>query len=184
MKKLTIALLLVLAGCAGQTVQTNYYLMRQSPIPETRQLKPSAEYSLANVTIATYIDQAGIVMETPSGEFRAAHYSLWAEPLRQSVQSFLARAISSDYGEDVLPKSIAEAPTSIHIRVDQLHGTNTGKALLVAVWWLRNDDELVSSHQFSRTLPLRADGYAALVEAEKALLNDLGSAVAKSLTKP
>ena len=184
MKKLTIALLLILAGCAGQPATTNYYLLRQATLPETRQLQPSAEYGLANVTIATYIDQPGLVMETPSGEYRAARYSQWAEPLRQSVQSFLAREISRDYGEDILPLRVSETPTGVHIRIDQLHGTNTGEALIAAVWWLRNDDGLLASHQFSKKVGLKSDGYAALVEAEESLLSELGSAVAKTLAKP
>ena len=47
---------LLLVGCASTSVETQYYLLRQQQVIETRELKPSTDFSFGNVTVAAYID--------------------------------------------------------------------------------------------------------------------------------
>jgi uncharacterized lipoprotein YmbA len=101
--------------------------------------------------------------------------------MHQSVRSFLQREISIQLGEDLFPVGMSSAETVLDIRVDQLHGTHDGEAVLFAYWWLRKGDEILAPHQFGKTLALKSDGYAALVEAEKALLNSLAREIADKL---
>ena len=62
----------LLVGCAGQPEQPSHYLIRTSQHLDTRQLSPSAEFSLGNVVIASYIDQPGLVLETDDGRIEVA----------------------------------------------------------------------------------------------------------------
>lgn len=176
-----IALLLLLAACSGQPVDTHYYLLRGDQLPESRTLTASGDYALGNVIIAAYIDQPGIALETGGGKMRPALHHQWAEPMRQSVRSFLQREISTLLGEDVFPVGMSSADTVLDIRVDQLHGTDDGQAVLFAYWWLRRGDDILQPHQFGKTLALKTDGYAALVDAEKALLSSLARQIADTL---
>ena len=181
MKCVSIALLLLLAACSSQPVDTHYYLLRGDHLPESRSLTASGDYALGNVDIAGYIDQPGIALETGGGQIRPALHHQWAEPLHQSARSFLQREISTLLGEDVFPVRMSAAETVLDIRIDQLHGTDDGKAVLLAYWWLRRGDEILKPHQFGKSLALKSDGYAALVEAEKALLNSLARQIADTL---
>ena len=76
---------------------------------------------------------------------------------------------------------MSSADTVLDIRVDQLHGTDDGQAVLFAYWWLRRGDDILQPHQFGKTRALKTDGYAALVDAEKALLSSLARQIADTL---
>ena len=71
----------------------------------------------------------------------------------------------------------------IDLRIDELHGTVANGAKLVAYWHILDTKErkVISEHGFVQTQALKADGYAALVVAEKQLLRQLAKAVAASL---
>ncbi len=101
--------------------------------------------------------------------------------MRQGVRFFLQREISAALGKDLFPKALSSADTIIEIRVDQLHGTNDGQAIILAYRWLRKDGEVKSPHQFGETSPLRRSGYAALAGAERTLLKDLAANITKTL---
>ena len=184
MKITSLLLVLLLAGCASQSVETSFYLMRSSNDMETRQLNPSTDFSLGAVVLASYIDQPGLLMETMDGEIRAAQYNLWAEPAYEGVRNELMVEISQAKGEDILPTNITSTEIVLDIRLDQLHGTNKGTAKLVAYWWLRRGTEMLSAYKFAQEHPLATDGYSALVEAEKALLAQLAKQIATTLVVP
>ena len=146
---LLLVVVVLLAGCASQPIESKYYLMRSQQDMVTRQLNPSRDFAIGTVVIASYIDQPGLLIETQSGEVRAARHHLWAEPVYESVHTELTVGIGQAKGEDILPASLSNAKTVIDIRIDQLHGTSDGKAKLVAYWWLRQDEDVVSVYQFA-----------------------------------
>ena len=176
-----LLLLTLLVGCSSTTIDTQYYLLRQQHVFESRELKPSPDFSLGSVDIASYIDQPGLMLEVGNGQVRPAQYHQWAEPLHNSVRVFLQREISLQLGTDVFPAAYSPASTSIEIRVDQLHGTNDGKALLLAYWWTIQDGEIQSIFQYTETETLTADGYAALANAEEVLLSGFAKSIADTL---
>jgi uncharacterized lipoprotein YmbA len=181
MKIASILLLISLAACSSQPVDTHYYLLRGDRVPETRPLVASPDFSLGKVTVAPYIDQPGMVLEVAVGQMRPALHHQWAEPMRESVRIFLQREISEQLGADLFSQAMSQADTAVDIRIDQLHGTYDGKVVLVAYWWLRRGDELLEPNQFGERQTLQSDGYQALVDAEKALLDKLASQIAGRL---
>lgn len=181
MKVASLLLVVLLLGCASQTIEPRYYLLRSNQDLESRQLSPSKDFSMGNVVIAAYIDQPGLLMETDDGEVRSARHNLWAEPVYEGVRNFLLVEIAQAKGEDLLPSRLSNSTTAIDIRIDQLHGTSDGTAHLVAYWWLRRDGEAGTFYRFAESRDLSADGYAALVAAEEALLSELAGKIAASL---
>ena len=181
MKFVTLTVALLLAACSGQPVETQYYLLRTDSPQNSRDLEPSHDYSFGRVTIAAYIEQSGLVLETRAGEIRPAQYHQWAEPMHQSVRNLLIVEVSQALGEDVFPARAGIGDTVVDIRIDQLHGTANGDALLVAYWWLQRDGEVIASYQFAESRDLSRDGYGALANAEQALLVQLAGRIAASL---
>ena len=179
----TIILLasLLLVACSGTPVQTQYYLLRSDLEQRTRDLSPSKHFAMGRIVISPYIDQPGIVLETTQGEVRPALHNQWAEPMRQGLQQFIRVEVSDAVGEDIFPVEYSEGELVFDVRIDQLHGTADGDALLVAYWMIRRGRTPVSSHQFAERKPLRADGYGALANAQKELLSDLSGRIATSL---
>ena len=180
-KTIIIVMALLLAACGGTPVQTQYYLLRSDIEQQSRDLAPSKRFAMGRLLIAPYIEQPGIILETAAGEIRPAMRNQWAEPMHEGLRQFLRIEVSSAVGEDIFPEEYSEGDLAFDIRVDQLHGTAGGDALLVAYWWIRRDGEILSSHQFAETRALARDGYGALVDAEKALLADLTRRIAGTL---
>jgi uncharacterized lipoprotein YmbA len=184
MRVASLLLVVLLSGCAGQTIEPSYYLMRSSHDLQSRQMNPSRDFSMGTVVIASYIDQPGLLMETGEGEIRSARYHLWAEPVYEGVRNQLMVEIAQAKGQDILPANLGNTAIVLDIRIDQLHGTNDGKAKLVAYWWLRRGKDVLSAYQFAEEQALAADGYAALVAAEQALLTELAKKIAATLVTP
>lgn len=181
MKIVSIALLLLLAACSSQPAQVHYYLMRADSVPESQSLAASADYALGSVTIAAYIDQPGMVLEVEGGQIQAALFNKWAEPMTRGVRSFLQVTITKQLGEALFASSESSADTLVEINIDQLHGTNDGKAVLSAYWWLKRDGKVLEAYQVGETIALKSDGYGALADAEQALLARLAKRIATQL---
>ncbi len=181
MKVAYVLLVVLLAGCASQSIEPSYYLLRSKQDLSTGTLSTSKDFSLGTVEIAAYLDQPGLVMETAAGEMRPASQNLWAEPIFDGVRNFLATEIAQTHGQELLPTNLNKNTTVVNIRIDQLHGTLDGKANIVAYWWLVRADEVVALNRFSQSRTLEASGYSALVDAEKILLAELAQKIAASL---
>lgn len=181
MRVASLLLVVLLSACAGQSTEPSYYLLRSDQAMTSRALDPSTQYVLDQITIAPYLNQNGLILETSTGEMRTARYHRWSEPLYEGIRIFLMTEISHAKGEDILMGKIEEADASINVRIDQLHGTNDGRARLVAYWWLQKGSEIEAAYQFAEYRDLGEDGYDALARAEKALLSDLASKIASTL---
>jgi len=177
----SILFLTMLSACSGTPTETHYYLLRDDSMAQSRQLTLSTEYAMGSVTISSYLDRPGLVLETNNGEVRPALKHQWAEPVQESIDNFLRTQISLSMGEDIFPADVSPARNELEIKINQLHGTQDGEALIVAYWWVRNDDKVISAHQFSETRSLNTDGYGALVDAERSLLVALAESIATTL---
>lgn len=183
MKVAPILLLVLLSGCASQTIEPSYYLLRSNMDLQSSKLTTSPDFSLGTVEIAAYLDQPGLVMETTDGQIRPASQNLWAEPIYDGVRNFLATEIAHANGQELLPTKLTKNTTVVNIRIDQLHGTLDGNAQLVAYWWLMREGEVVALNRFSESRTLETSGYSALVDTEKSLLAELAKKIAASLVK-
>jgi len=172
---------ILLVGCASQSIEPSYYLLRSNQDTPSGKLSPSRDFSLGKVEIAAYIDQPGLVMETNDTQIRPASQHLWAEPVYEGVRNYLATEIAQASGYELLPSKLNRDATAVNIRIDQLHGTIDGNAHIVAYWWLVHGDEVVAMNRFADSRALPESGYGALVAAEKTLLTELARQIAASL---
>ncbi len=176
-----LLLALLLGACAGPVTEPQHYLLRGDIAMDSRPLQPATGYGLGAVSVAPYIDQQGLLLETTDGEIRPARHHLWAEPVVEGVRIFLLQQISHDSGVDLIPLAADSDAALINVRIDQMHGTADGEAVLVAYWWLSRDGEAVSGYKFAETRGLDASGYSALAQALRGLLADLAGEIAGSL---
>ncbi|MBV1874521.1 MAG: membrane integrity-associated transporter subunit PqiC [Gammaproteobacteria bacterium] len=191
MKYTVILMILFVAGCAGTLSSTRenpalkQYLLRSGEQARFSVMNPVAVTGIGAVTVASYIDGLGLVLETAEGEVREARDHQWAEPLRESLRTFLALEISTQAGQVIPSKRYGEVnwQRRIDVRVDELHGTAEGEARLVAYWHTFDVESrtVVSHNGFEETVALSRDGYGALVKAETFLLERLAVAIAASL---
>jgi len=172
---------LFLHGCASQIVEPTYYLLRSDNVAATSTLTPATDIAIGAIAIAPYLDQPGLLLQSPEGDIRPARTHLWAEPLRDGVYGFLLQEITRSSGIDLLPGVRPANATKINIRIDQLHGTNDGAATLLAYWWLSENGEVAAARRFSSEQALDADGYNALAKAQEILLRDLARDIAQHL---
>lgn len=181
MKYILLPVLLALTACGNQPPAPTEYLLRSDLERHSRELRPSRLYRFGDLRVADYIDRPGLVLETGAGVIHQAVNHLWAEPLRSSLRLFLATEISALVGEDIFFEVGGDTPITIDIMIDQLHGTAEGEAMLAAYWRLTATDGERRSFQFVASRPLQEDGYRALADAEKALLQSLAREIAGTL---
>jgi len=185
MKNLLVILTVFAVGCASNAPEPTYYLLRTDTPGLIAETTP-ASTGIGTLTVASYIDAQGLVLESGNGEVRAARNHQWADPLRESLRSFLASEISVATGRTIGTDSYRESnwERRLDIHIDQLHGSVDGSARLVANWAVidATNHTVLAEYSFSETEPLSADGYDALVRAEKKLLSRLADAIAATLT--
>ncbi len=173
---------LLLAGCAGSPpVQDHDYLLRPQKLMvgsgsrSVVQLKP--------VSVAPYLDQKGMVLQTGDSEIRVARHHRWAEPLDEAIERYLQVSIANQANVTVESGALttADEDATVTLRINQLHGRESGQVRLVADWKVDRGEEGAVLHNFDATTRQTADGYPALVDAHAELLDDLGAAIADSL---
>jgi len=174
----------LLAGCAGDPIQDNLYLLRSDIQANTSAETDATEVSINLVKVASYIDQSGLVLQTADGQVNVARYHLWAEPLKYGLTSYLANAISISSGKYVHISRLSSdknQKAKIDVFIDQMHGTADGKAVLSAVWSIAVKGEATKTFKFSNVNELNESGYPALVESQKMLLEELSKEIAGSI---
>jgi uncharacterized lipoprotein YmbA len=173
---------LLLAGCAGSpAAQDHDYLLRPQKLMVASgnrsvvQLKP--------VAVAPYLDQKGMVLQTGSSEIRVARHHRWAEPLDEAVERYLQVSIANqaDVAVESTPLTTVEEDATVTVRINQLHGTESGQVRLVADWKVDRAGEEPMLHSYDESITQSADGYPALVAAHAELLDGLSGAIADSL---
>lgn len=186
MKSLALIMAILLGAACASTVPTlQKYLLRSDTSNQYAVENASAVIGIGLVTVASYVDGLGLVLETGSGEVRTARDHQWAEPLRESLRTFLAREISAEVGREIRAQRSGETDWQrrIDIRIDQLHGTASGHAKLVAYWTIFDLGKrtVIAENGFVEIEALTDNGYSALVASHKILLARLAAAIAATL---
>jgi len=178
-------LLLFAVGCASAPAAKTEYLLRYDASTSAESQPNEPRVGLRGVTVADYLNQPGLVVETGVNEVRPAQMHLWAEPLDEGLNIFLRAAIASVLGEEVgmMTRWAPDWEQNIYVFVEQFHGTMSGNAVLVASFQITSaSGAATSEYYFSRSVPLESKGYAGLVNAERRLAEELAAAIAAALT--
>ena len=176
---------LLLIACAGSSPPRTQYLLRAEPAEQSGRVEAPVLVGLGRVTVAPYLDQSGIVVETEAGQVQAAREHQWAEPLGAGLRSYLRAEMSAALGYDVSasPADLVQWDYTVDVYVDRLHGSMAGTAVLDASYRItpRPGAGDVAAYRFSRSASLPREGYPGLVDAEADLVRQLAQAIAASL---
>jgi uncharacterized lipoprotein YmbA len=180
MRVLLLLMGVFLAACYTKAPEHSTYLLRSDKNLNSGEVLSDSHVYLGGLTLANYIDQQGIVLETAPGQIHEARFHQWAEPLSVSLRGFLGAEISAGLGQDLALKASPENAVRLDVGIDQMHGTMEGKTLLVAYWSITDSS---GSRQFKyvKTAALEGDGYDALVSAQRQLLEFFALAISESL---
>jgi uncharacterized lipoprotein YmbA len=175
-----------MGACAGSPPPEDVrYLLRADQSAGQRTALESMRVGLGRVTVAPYLDQLGIVLETAPGQVRAARHHLWAEPFDQGLRHYLRQAVSAEMGID-LGMDLREARGwryRLDVRFEEFHGTGDGVVRIAAdySWTDVSTSNIVERGMFSDTQPLSGDGYGAMVAAHEILLTRLANVMAQGI---
>lgn len=180
----TILLILVTA-CAGAPPPITRYLL-PIDVPEGAvRFDPPVRVGLEAISVAPYIDQPGLVVETETGQIRPASRHLWAEPIQLGLYRILQSELSAALGFQIDDDATARPhwDYALDVEIDRFHGTLDGRAMLIARWSVtpvvaRGER---AGYRFASSLPLEAPGYQALVDAEIELTRALAGMIANSI---
>jgi len=189
MRQVVVSIALAFAlGCATAPAQDVYYLLRATPDPPPPPADPDALVGMSRVSIASYLDRSGLVVGAAERRIEEARHHHWAEPLDEAISRFLEARISAALGR-ALSTDFERQPWwrwRIGVRIDELHGSESGEVRLVARWSIVDlqDRTATRDHSFARTTQQAQPGFDALVEAEIELLEQLAQAIAQSAPSP
>jgi uncharacterized lipoprotein YmbA len=178
--------LLTCLGCASAPpAQKTEFLLRPQTISVQDSMQPTI--GLGRVEVAPYLDHGGIAFETAPGEINIAEHHRWADPLNFAIRRYLQVSVGQAAGQNVAGSLTAPdgVETEIDVLVHQFHGSVSGRVVLVAEWQIHSStpDEVQAYRQFSATETVRGDGYAEVVRAHAALLDELAASIAGELRR-
>jgi len=189
MKRIGSAVLLV-AGCVAlgcsspPAPERAYYLLRGAPAAALAAASAEQRAGIAEVTVAPYLDRAGIVVGLGPHEVREARFHLWAEPLRDGIHTYLEDRISAKLGYLFGGGRAAMRGWEKRVAVDvrELHALEGGDVRLVAGFTVSSRaGEILVVEQVTRTTRQASPGYAALLDAHIELLDELADSIASAL---
>ena len=186
MRTTTFVCALLLRACASDPPARTQYLLRADLPAETSRIEAPVVIGLGRVTVAPYLKRPGLVVESEDHQVRPARYHVWAEPLEAGLRRYLRTEISNVLGYVIRSEAGNRAAWdyAVDVAVDQLHGTLSGQAKLVASWRIsRADGSEVAAYILSTSEPLAVGGYKGLVNAEIVLAQNLAAQIADSLQK-
>jgi uncharacterized lipoprotein YmbA len=172
MRPALIAVLALLAGCAGGPPTRYYTLSSETPAGgETPAGRPGATaVTLATLRLPAVTDREQMVVRTGPQTVDIRDTDRWAAPLDEMVPRILAR--------DLALRGAAApgtAATRVSVAIDEFMADTSGVCRLTGRWWLANDESGSGpgGHGFALTRPLAGTGGPAVAAAMSALLADL-----------
>lgn len=172
----------VLTACSTVPPQQATYLLRSDKNLNSHEVLSDGNVYLGGLSLASYISQQGLILETAPGQIHEARFYHWAEPLSVSLPGFLRAEISAGLGKNLAFGQSANSAVRLDVNIDQMHGTADGKALLVAYWSI-TDDSGARQFKYVNTQVLENAGYNALVSAQRSLLVLFALEISESLQK-
>ena len=175
----------LLLSCSGSAPPRIQYLLRGELTDTASRVETPLRVGLGRVTLASYLDQAGIVLETEAGQVTAARYHQWAEPLDAGLRSYLRSEVSRALGYEVCAQRGERVrwDYTVDVYIDRLHGSMGGTAVIDASYRIipEADDAAVAEYRFAGSAHLASEGYDGLVDAEAQLTSELAAAIAESV---
>lgn len=159
---------LLLTGCAGGSATIHQYTLPNGPL-STRMAPVSAPAVMVMpVQLSGFLQGRGIMFQTSPLELNEARNHLWADDLGPQLDRLLNQALATKLTQvRLLPGDSADTPMLYAtVVLDRFQGRFDGKAVVSGQYRLMNAERyVVATQPFVYEIPLRTDGYPALIEA-------------------
>lgn len=172
---LLLSLVALLAGCAASPKPSKgLFLLQQphvtndSPVAADTATQEQPVLVLPEIELAPYLRQDGIIYQTGPNRIVVADNNRWAAPLATQTTAGLHAALDRGLAHVNVrrPGFVSKPDYRLFVYIERFQGRFDGLAVISGNWRLfTNQDELVGRGDFAQKIPLKQDGYAALVRA-------------------
>lgn len=179
--------LLLLQGCAQQSNRTsNQFYLLSSDSQAIRKIATNNVLGIRPVTVAAYINNPGIALQTSNNRIIIANHHLWAEQPNLAV----TRVLHSELNK-LLPQSRVDNGQFgrhddwqfiLSTHIDQFHGTEDGRAILSGYWLLETSNTVIINVRFNLSAQIETPGYSPLVSQLRQLLAQLAAEQAEQIS--
>jgi uncharacterized lipoprotein YmbA len=138
---------------------------------------------VGRISLPSYIDRPELVFQNGPDQFAVPSDARWVGALRDNIARVLAEDLrhSLHAADVVIYPWPAEISPRYVVTADilQFHGISGSDAILEVSWRLEDGGKIVVRRSDSLRKPIKGDGYAAVVEAESQLLEQLAERIAR-----
>ena len=185
----SLAVLLLVSGCAGSEPSRLYTLTAAPPRPPAVAAKPGRVIGLEGVAVPDHLRRPEIVVRKTGNRLTALEYDRWGGTLELMINQTLLRNLNATVeGAEVLQMPIRMELTpsnTVEVDIDRFDAEEAGQAVLEARWRILDSDS--RPLRFGRTVvrnpmatPLDPDQIAAALSlALRDLAGDIGASLAK-----
>lgn len=192
---------LLLSGCS-QTLQpdTSQFYLLTSDSQANNKTNAIHVIGLRPVTVASYIDNPGIALQTSDNRIRIANHHLWAEEPNLAITRVLHGELNNLLSNSRIDNGQLGRNEDwqyiLTTHVDQFHGTEKGLAVFSGYWRFESskiqnnqlegipqESNVLISARFNLSSPIEKPGYTALVSELRKLLTQLSEQQAEQIAR-
>jgi uncharacterized protein len=183
----------LVAGCAGPSPRSNYYLLNALPDQETGQTttvdSDGLSIGIGPVSFSDYLDRQQIVIRTGPNEISFSEFDRWAEPLKNNFMRVLKENLVDRLRTDSIfvypwpPGAVFEFQVSAEVTRFDAHPGDSAK---LDVQWMilrAHDREVILSRKSSYSVKLDRSDYKTIVAAQSRTVADFSREVAVAVTE-
>jgi uncharacterized lipoprotein YmbA len=183
------SLVALIAACSSaRPLDTSYYRLTPEHLATGAAATPRPTVVLEKVSLAQFLRQTGMVLQTGSHEIQISKTHLWAETLEQALPRALAIALRQHSGEyDFLIANtdyVAGADRRIRVSFDSFHANTNGEVTAAGHFQIidgGNQQTAAPTHDFRFTETLTEDGYSQVVDRLLDTLDELATLIVQDL---
>lgn len=138
------------------------------------------------VSTAAYLSKGGIVYQTQPHRVVIARDNRWASPLADQLTDDLRQTLDKELSGVNIVKANSRQDDAylLDTEVDQFLGRYDGKAHIAGQWSLTSPGgQQIANRKFNETVPLKTDGYPALVDSLAQGWHNVGRKLAETLQR-
>jgi uncharacterized lipoprotein YmbA len=185
MRILAIVPIVLMLGCSSSPPDRHFYLLRGEATDSGVSPAPAKLVGIGRVTIAAYLDRAGVVVQTGSREIRPARFHEWGEPLDNGVRHYLRSELVDRLGYEVASDVLYRDAWDyrVDISIETLHGSLSDGAWINAGFVVSevSGNQATVAGRVIEHERLTRDGYPGLIDAHTRLLDQLAAAIETAL---
>lgn len=184
----TMAVLVVLGGCAASPTSKFYTLSPSQPPTQVAAARPLS-IAIDAISVPDLVDRPQFVLKINADEVRIDEFSRWAEPLKSQIPRVLAADLAQSFPGALVstyPQRSDEAAYRVSVDVQTFESTPGDAVTVAALWSVRTPRK--GATVSGRTVvhePASGSGYEGLVDAHSRALatvsRDIAAAIRSTL---